>query len=71
MGFLEGPALSIEQSAQLEQFIAGLADGALVLFKGPLNYQDGTSFLTENEVASDKQIWYMPQLLAGMEGLSE
>lgn len=71
VGFLEGQALTAEQSAQLEQFIAGLADGSLILFKGPLNYQDGTSFLTEDEVASDEQIWYMPQLLAGMEGLSE
>ncbi len=71
VGFLEGPALTVKQSAQLEQFIANLSAGPLVFFKGPLNYQDGTSFLTEGEVASDEQIWYMPQLLAGMEGLSE
>ena len=71
VGFLKGPALSVEHTAQVEQFIDGLTDGSLDLFQGPLNYQDGTSFLIEGEVASDEQIWYMPQLLAGMEGLSD
>jgi simple sugar transport system substrate-binding protein len=71
VGFLKGPALSAENSATLDTFIQGLADGSIVLFKGPLNYQDGSAFLTEGETATDEQIWYLPQLLEGMEGKSQ
>ena len=54
----------------LDEFIAGLADGSINLFTGPLNYQDGTPFLGEGEVATDLQIWFMEQLLEGMVGAS-
>jgi simple sugar transport system substrate-binding protein len=70
VGFLKGPALTEEQSQQLDQFITDLADESVILFKGPLNFQDGTTFLAEDEVAADRQIWYMQQLLEGMEGMS-
>ena len=69
VGFTKGAALSEEASATLDEFIAELA-GGLNLWTGPLNYQDGTVFLAEGEVASDVQIWFLPQLLEGMEGLS-
>jgi simple sugar transport system substrate-binding protein len=71
VGFLKGPALGDEWAANLDEFIAGLADGSINLFVGPLNYQDGTPFLADGEVATDEQIWYMKQLLEGMEGPSE
>lgn len=71
VGFIRGPALTDDQSVQLDEFIASLADGSITLFKGPLSFQDGSLYLAEGEVATDEQIWYMPQLLAGMEGLSE
>ena len=71
IGFKKGPGLTDEWSAQLDQFIAGLADGSIDLFVGPLNYQDGTPFLAAGEKATDEQIWYMEQLLEGMEGPSE
>jgi len=71
IGFLKGSALSDEWSAQVDEFIAGLADGSINLFVGPLNYQDGTPFLADGEEATDEQIWYMEQLLEGMEGPSE
>ena len=48
-----------------------MADGSTNLFVGPLNYQDGSSFLGAGEEATDEQIWYMAQLLEGMEGPSE
>jgi simple sugar transport system substrate-binding protein len=70
IGFVEGPALSAENAALLDEFIAGLADGSINLFTGPLDYQDGTPFLGAGEVASDVQIWFMEQLLEGMEGAS-
>ncbi len=71
VGYVDGPALTDEWSASVGEFIAGLADGSIDLFVGPLNYQDGTAFLADGEEASDEQIWYMSQLLEGMEGPSE
>lgn len=59
---MKGAALSAEASAQLDKFISELA-GGLNLWKGPLNFQDGTPFLKEGEVATDLQVWYLPQLL--------
>ena len=71
VGFLNGPALSRgERRRCSDQFIAGLADGSINLFTGPLNYQDGTPFLADGETATDVQIWFMQQLLEGMEGAS-
>jgi hypothetical protein len=37
---------------------------------GPLNNQDGSVFLAEGETATMQQIWYLGQLLEGMEGQS-
>jgi simple sugar transport system substrate-binding protein len=71
LGFVKGDALSGTASAQLERFIGGLAEGSIELFRGPLDFQDGSPYLAAGEVATDDQIWYMPQLLAGMEGLSD
>lgn len=68
VGFVKGNALTKENGEKLDAFIKGLADGSINLFKGPLQFQDGTVFLKEGEVASDLQIWYLPQLLKGMDG---
>ncbi len=69
VGFVNGPALSADASTALDKFISDLA-GGLNLWTGPLNLQDGTVFLKDNEVGTDVQVWYLPQLLQGMEGLS-
>ncbi|MCS7325307.1 MAG: BMP family ABC transporter substrate-binding protein [Anaerolineae bacterium] len=69
-GYIKGKALRPENASLLDEFIKGLADGSIDLWKGPLNFQDGTVFLKEGERATDQQIWYMPQLLEGMEGQS-
>jgi len=71
VGFVFGDGLPEAQRAQVQEFIAGLASGDINLFVGPLNYQDGTTYLAEGEVATDEQIWYLTQLLEGMEGPSE
>ncbi len=71
IGFIKGAGLSDEASAQLDTFIAGLGNGSINLFTGPLTFQDGTIFLAEGEVATDEQIWYMPQLLEGITGRSK
>jgi simple sugar transport system substrate-binding protein len=69
IGFVKGQALSEEASGQLDEFIAALA-GGLNLWTGPINLQDGSAYLAEGEVATDQQVWYLPQLLEGMEGQS-
>ena len=71
VGFLPGPALPQSVETSLDSFIKDLATGKVQLFKGPLDYQDGTPFLKAGEVASDQQIWYMKQLLKGMIGQSK
>lgn len=70
IGFAAGPALSPDANAKLDAFIKDLGSGEVNLFKGPLHYQDGSLFVKEGAAASDKQIWYMKQLLKGMEGPS-
>ncbi|MDX2270455.1 MAG: BMP family ABC transporter substrate-binding protein [Cyanobacteriota bacterium] len=70
-GFVPGAALSEEQSQQLTQFIAELAKDPNFLYQGPLNYQDGTEFIQAGETATLSQIWYMPQLVEGIEGPSQ
>jgi simple sugar transport system substrate-binding protein len=71
VGFIKGKALSEEEAKLVDQFTAGLADGSISLFKGPLNFQDGTVFLKEGETATDEQVWYLPQLLEGITGASK
>ncbi|NOY46369.1 MAG: BMP family ABC transporter substrate-binding protein [Deltaproteobacteria bacterium] len=70
VGFLPGPALPAEVRPQLDAFVRDLGSGKLNLFQGPLNYQDGSTFLAAGQTATDQQIWYMKQLLQGMEGQS-
>ncbi|MFH2101809.1 MAG: BMP family ABC transporter substrate-binding protein [Chloroflexota bacterium] len=69
IGFLTGDALAADDAANVEAFIAELA-GGLNLWTGPINLQDGTAFLAAGEVGTDYQVWYLPQLLEGMEGQS-
>lgn len=69
VGYVKGNALPADASANLDKFISALA-GGLNLWKGPLNLQDGTPYLKAGETATDQQIWYLPQLLEGMEGQS-
>lgn len=58
VGFEKGQGLSADNSTKLATFIAALA-GGLNLWKGPLNYQDGTVFLADGVAATDQQIWYI------------
>ena len=71
IGFLPGKALG-ENQKYMDTFTKGLGDKSINLYKGPVKFQDGkTEFLKAGETATDQQIWYMPQLLAGMEGSSK
>ena len=61
-------------------------EGGINLWTGPLNFQDGSVFLAEGQVATPKQIWFQaanadearppeevtpPQLLAGIDRLDQ
>ncbi|ADU63680.1 MAG: BMP family ABC transporter substrate-binding protein [Pseudodesulfovibrio sp.] len=70
VGFMPGEGMTAQTQAKLDEFVARMGSGQLDLFTGPLNYQDGSVFLKPGEKATDKQIWYMEQLLEGMTGLS-
>jgi simple sugar transport system substrate-binding protein len=70
IGWFPGEGLSSEATTALETFVAGLADGSINLFTGPLNYQDGTEYLADGTAAGDVEIWYTEQLLEGIEGPS-
>jgi simple sugar transport system substrate-binding protein len=69
VGFNKGDALSADAATNVDAFIAELA-GGLNIWAGPITLQDGTVYVEEGEVASDQEIWYLPQLLEGMEGQS-
>ena len=71
VGFMYGPALKPGAQTVVEVFTAGLAAGTINLYKGPIKFQDGTVYLKDGETATDKQIWYLPQLLEGMTGPSK
>jgi len=70
IGFVKGDALSADDAATLDEFIAGLADRSIIPYTGPLNWQDGSVYLGDGEVTTDQQIWYAEQLLEGMKGAS-
>lgn len=70
VGFTFGKALSAANKTTLETFIKGLGDGSINLYKGPIVLQDGTVYVKDGAVATDKEIWYLPQLLQGMTGQS-
>ena len=71
VGFLAGGGLAKTAQSSMDTFIKDLGSGKVQLFKGPLDYQDGKPFLKAGEVATDKQVWYMEQLLKGMTGESK
>jgi simple sugar transport system substrate-binding protein len=69
VGFNRGSVLSKPAAAGVDKFIAELSKG-LNLWKGPIVLQDGTTYLKDGVAATDQQIWYLPQLLQGIEGQS-
>ena len=71
VGWVNGPGMSAELQVQLDEFIAGLASGEINVWTGPINLQDGSEYVAAGATATDDEIWYLPQLLEGMEGPSE
>ena len=71
VGWVSGPGLSAEAQASLDEFVAGMAAGEINVWTGPINLQDGSEYVAEGAVATDDEVWYLPQLLEGMDGPSE
>jgi len=71
VGWVDGPALTSDMKANLDAFIAGMASGDINVWTGPINLQDGTEYVAADTPATEQQIWYLPQLLEGMNGPSE
>ena len=70
VGWVNGPALTAEMQASLDEFIAGMASGDINVWTGPINLQDGTAYVADGATATDDEVWYLPQLLEGMTGPS-
>ncbi|MCE5257882.1 MAG: BMP family ABC transporter substrate-binding protein [Chloroflexi bacterium] len=71
VGYAMGDGLSDADKKNLEDYISKLASGEIKLFTGPINLQDGTVYVADGQVATDDQIWNLPQLLEGMQGASQ
>ena len=70
-GWIDGPGLAGDSMSTLGNFIDGLAAGDITVWTGPINLQDGSGYISSGVEATDDEIWYLPQLLEGMEGPSE
>ena len=70
VGWLNGPGLADAAAADLADYIAKLSSGEVVVWSGPINLQDGTPYIANGAVATDAEVWYLPQLLQGMQGPS-
>ena len=68
VGFEPGPGLAAENRKALDQFVADLGAGRIDLYAGPLAYQDGAVFVSAGRSATEKELWFCPQLLQGMKG---
>jgi simple sugar transport system substrate-binding protein len=79
VGFLPGAALSEENAALLDTFVADLATYAtnpfvplsFALWSGPLALQDGSELAADGQLVNVLDVWYLPQLLEGIVGASE
>ncbi|MDX1663604.1 MAG: BMP family ABC transporter substrate-binding protein [Candidatus Promineifilaceae bacterium] len=71
VGWIMGPGLTDEWEGTLEQFIEGLASDEIVVWEGPIVLQSGEVYVPEGEAASPQEIWYLPELVEGVEGASE
>jgi len=76
--FETGGAFDTSLNTFLERFRADLnvynrndlMPASLPLWQGPLQFQDGTLLAEEGELVNILDVWYLPQLLDGMEGES-
>lgn len=72
VGYVFGPATTADMKSNVEAYIKYLSEKSWGgLYVGPLNWQDGTPWLKDGEVADEWAIWTSGQLLQGIEGPSK
>lgn len=71
VGWVNGPGMPAENQALLDEFIASLASEDANVWTGPIFLQDSSEYVPAGSIASDEQVWYLPQLILGMTGPSE
>ncbi|WP_068312708.1 BMP family ABC transporter substrate-binding protein [Pseudovibrio hongkongensis] len=64
------PIANVEESIaeRAQETIGKLENGEIIVFQGPLNKQDGSSFLAKGASATDQQLLQMNFYLEGMDG---
>ncbi|MAT41929.1 MAG: BMP family ABC transporter substrate-binding protein [Anaerolineaceae bacterium] len=65
VGFINGPAMNSETTMVIREFTQKLSNG-LILWAGPLSFSNGADFLSKGQIATDVEIWYLPDILSGM-----
>lgn len=70
-GWKVGAGANDDVKKFLPEFIKGLGDGSIQLLAGPIKYQDGKEFVAAGKTPPLVEMWYLPQLLEGIEGKSE
>jgi len=78
VGFRFGDALTGRGRRQVVEFVSDLRDygrnefvpSSFPLWQGYLAYQDGSLLAEDDELVNILDVWYLPQLLAGMQGES-
>jgi simple sugar transport system substrate-binding protein len=70
-GYHIGKGASADSTKNLNDFIKGLGDGSINLLKGPIKFQDGSDYVKDGATGNVIGMWYLPQLLQGMEGKSK
>ena len=78
VSFVVGGAFPVGNRTQLREFMFSIEDYAtnelvpasFPLWQGLIRLQDGTIFANEDELVNILDVWYLPQLLDGMEGAS-
>ena len=78
VGFVTGGAFPPSRADDLNDFIDTMAEYtanpfvpvSFPLWQGPLRLQDGTLLAAEAELVNVLDVWYLPQLLDGMDGES-
>lgn len=76
VGWVNGPALSEDAAANLDDFIAGMqafetdpdTAGYIYLWEGPINLQNGDPLTAEGEYTDLLEVWYLPLLLENVIG---
>ncbi len=70
-GWKMGKGANDDVKKFLPEFIKGLGDGSINLLTGPVKFQDGSVFVPEGKTAALVEMWYLPQLVEGVQGKSQ